>query len=115
MNPKTKILHMNRLKFYLLTGFSVVTFLIAIYVGWLRLVFTPWLAQDSTFTMEKTLGPNHDPHYHPSYDDLYHYAAGITQHRDSLALFYQTVICLLFVLLGIILLLWSRDVKKSKI
>jgi len=64
----------------------------------------------ATRALAKFFGPNHPPEY--SYDQLYLYAADLTQHRNVQAYFYQSTICIMFIVCGIILLLWSKDCKK---
>ena len=99
------------MKYYSVILLGILALLSAAFVGWNRLVFTPWLASDSLYTLNNLYGPNHDPQF--GYNSLYDYARHITEHRNSQALFYQSIICLLCIVLGIISVLWSRDVKNQ--
>jgi hypothetical protein len=101
----------TKLKFYLLIILGIFALISSGFVAWIRFFLTPWLAEDSLSVLNKYYGPNHDPQF--GYKGLYDYATQITQHRNSQACFYQSIICVLLVLLGGILLLWCRDYKKT--
>jgi hypothetical protein len=100
------------LKFYFLIFVAILAFLSGAFVAWNRLFLTPYLVTDSLWALNKWYGPNHDPQV--GYKELYDYAMQITNNRNSQVLFYQSIICVLFIFLSIILVLWSRDVKKQK-
>jgi hypothetical protein len=94
----------------LILALGIFATLFGILVGFFELFATRALAKHSVWFLAKFFGPNHPPEY--SYDQLYLYAADLTQHRNVQAYFYQSTICIMFIVCGIILLLWSKDCKK---
>jgi hypothetical protein len=90
-------------------GILFVTF--GICVGLAELFVTSAFVNHSVWFLEKFFGPNHPPEY--TFDQLYEYAADLTRHRNSQAYYYQSIICILLVVCGVILFLWGKDVRSN--
>ena len=102
---------MKNLKPYLLALFAIATLLAGLLVGWIRFFLTPSLVKDSIWYIKHFFGPNHPPEY--TYNALYNYAIDITEHRNSIECFYQSIICILLIIVSIICFLWIKDIRRT--
>jgi hypothetical protein len=99
-----------RRKYHLIVALGILAIVFGSLVGVFELFATRALVKHSVWFLEKFFGANHPPEY--TYDQLYGYAADLTRHRNFQAYFYQSIICILLIVCGVIFLLWSKDVKS---
>lgn len=99
------------MKTKLIIAFGISTILFGIAVAFYELFVTRALVRHSAWFLEKFFGPNHPPEY--TYDQLYKYAGDLTLHRNYQAYLYQSVICFLLIVCGVVSLLWSKDCKRN--
>jgi hypothetical protein len=82
-------------KYRLIFIFGILAIAFGICVGLSELFITHALAKHSVWFLGNFSGPNHPPEI--GYDQLYEYTTRLTQHRNSQAYFYQSIICILLI------------------
>jgi hypothetical protein len=91
-----------------------VTGLLILAVGLVILLFTLLgvrrLTHHSVWYLQKFYGPGRAEQV--GYDQLFEYARNITNHRNALAVGLYSAVGILIMVLGLVVILWSRDRKR---
>ena len=91
-----------------LAGLLILTAGLAILL--LTLFVVRGLTHHSVWYLQKFYGPGGSAQ--PGYDQLFQYARDITNHRNALAVSLYSAIGVLTIVLGFVVILWSRDRKR---